>query len=186
MAKTKPQDRTGKSKKQNKNNPVSTPKRSKTSPENLLIQATALLHTGQPEDALPLARRALSLLQPTAEPTVASLRALDLLGEINVELGDVEAARDFFLRAVSLDPEGQVSEDQGGGSEKFLWLAQLCEEGGAQSVGWFEKGATVLRRQIGELEGKKGTDAHISLEEKKKKLANALCGVVEVYMTDLS
>lgn len=104
-----------------------------------------------------------------------------------MELGDINAARENFTLATALDPEGEISETQGGGAEKFLWLAQLCEEGGMESVGWFEKGAVALRREIGELEGQKTTpQIEQALEEKKIKLANALCAVVEVYMTELS
>lgn len=111
----------------------------------------------------------------------------NLIAEIHVELGDVDAAREYFLRAVDLDPEGEVPEAEGGGAEKFLWLAQLCEDGGAESVGWFTRGATVLRREIGALEADEARpDLQLTAQEKRRKLANALCGVVEVYMTDLS
>ncbi|XTI88608.1 TPR domain-containing protein [Cenococcum geophilum] len=188
MAKTKPQDRTRKPKRHGKiSQSNGAPKKTKASPELLLTQATALLQTSQPNEALICARRALALLQPTPEPTVSSLPAVSLLGEINVELGNVEAARENFTLAASLDPEGEVPGALGGGAEKFLWLAQLCEDGGSESVQWFEKGAMVLRREIGVLEGT-GSTPQVSqaLEEKKTKLANALCGVVEVYMTDLS
>ncbi|KAF2108542.1 hypothetical protein BDV96DRAFT_477524, partial [Lophiotrema nucula] len=183
MAKTKPQDRTRDSKKNAKNGAANQKsKKPKASPESLILQATALLHTGQPDEALPLARRALSLLQPTSEPTLAALPALNLLGEINVELGDPDTAREAFLAAVNLDEDG--IED---GAEKFLWLAQLDEEGGAQSVKWFERGVEVLKREIGELEGKlKKAEVLEELAEKKIKVANALCGIAEVYMTDLS
>lgn len=165
----------------------------------LLTEATAFLHTGDPEAALPLALRALVLSQansnvisttqssstPIPVPsTQQSLPALKLLAEINIELGDVEAARAYFLQAVDIDPEGEVFEDGGGGAEKFLWLAQLCEEGGEESVRWFERGAAVLRRDIA-LAEKAGGDRS-GLEEKKKKLAGVLCGIIEVYMTDLS
>ncbi|KAF2089130.1 hypothetical protein K490DRAFT_38359 [Saccharata proteae CBS 121410] len=181
MAKTKP----GVGNKKNKMNGSN--KKTKSDPQQLLAEAVALLHTSQPDEALVLARRALALLQPAAEePTVAALPALNLLGEINVELGDAETAREYFLVAAALDESGAVPEVAGGGAEKFLWLAQLCEDGGAESVAWFDKGAEVLRREIGELEGKNGDDVELQLEEKKTKLANALCGVVEVYMTDLS
>jgi tetratricopeptide (TPR) repeat protein len=183
MAKTKPQDRTQKSKKNAKNGAANgTPKKKKTSPEALLIEAAALLQTSQPEEALVQAKRALGLLQPTSEPTTAALPALNLLGEINVELGDPEAAREAFQAAAALDPDGLLD-----GAEKFLWLAQLNEEGGAESVRWFDKGVEVLKREIGELEGRlKKAEVAEALEEKKQKMANALCGIAEVYMTDLS
>jgi tetratricopeptide (TPR) repeat protein len=64
----------------------------------------------------------------------------------------------------------------------------LNEEGGAESVRWFEKGIAVLKREIGELEGKTVKKAEVEelLEEKRQKIANSLCGIAEVYMTDLS
>ena len=153
-------------------------------PSKLLEQATSLLHTGQPDDALPIAVRALGLLQPasSATPSAAALPALDLLAEIHVELGDVDSARSYFLRAVDIDPKGLAPD----GAEKFLWLAQLCEEGGEESVRWFERGAGVLRREISAMEDGQTATTSLDLEEKKRKLAGALCGVVEVYMTDLS
>lgn len=185
MAKLKPQDRSKRSKKSGKANGEA--KKSKLSPAQLLLRATESLQMSQPEEALIQARRALDLLQPDGEPSSESLPALSILGEICVELGDADAAREYFTAAALVDPEGVLPEEIGGGAEKFLWLAQLCEEGGAESVGWFEKGALALRNIIGKLEGKpKTTETLAELQEKKSKLANALCGCVEVYMTDLS
>ncbi|OAL50429.1 TPR domain-containing protein [Pyrenochaeta sp. DS3sAY3a] len=181
MAKTKPSDR--KAKKSAKNGASSSSKKPKTSPEELLAQAAILLQTSQPDEALVAARRALNLLQPTSKPSIAALPALNLLGEINVELGDPDSAREAFQAAVLIDPEGASD-----GAEKFLWLAQLNEEGGAESVRWFEKGIEVLKRELGELEGKtvKNLGNEDIMEEKKQKVANSLCGIAEVYMTDLS
>ena len=178
MAKTKPADR--KSKKSAKSG-ASKPK---TSPEDLLVQAATFLQTSQPEEALVAARRALNLLQPgTSKPSAATLPALNLLGEINVELGDPDSAREAFQAAIIIDPEGAHD-----GAEKFLWMAQLNEEGGAESVRWFEKGIEVLKREIGGLEGKMGKKDEVEelVEEKRQKIANSLCGTAEVYMTDLS
>ncbi|OJD38057.1 tpr domain protein [Diplodia corticola] len=183
MGKTKPHGNK-KSKNSNSN------KKPKMTAPQLLAQATALLQTSQADEALVAARRAYALLHPdpeTSAPTAAALPALTLLGEINVELGDVDTARDYFLVAAALDEDGSIPEQAGGGAEKFMWLAQLCEEGGAESVAWFDKGAEVLRREIAELEANQaGPERDVALDEKKRKLANALCGVVEVYMTDLS
>jgi tetratricopeptide (TPR) repeat protein len=175
MAKTKPQDR--KSKKSAKNGTSSKPK---ASPEELLAQAAVLLQTSQPEEALVAARRALNLLQPGSTPSAAALPALNLLGEINVELGDPESAREAFEAAIAIDPQGTND-----GAEKFLWMAQLNDE---VSVDWFQKGIDVLKTEIGQLEGKlvKKNEVTDLLEEKKQKVANSLCGIAEVYMTDLS
>lgn len=152
-------------------------------PAVLFDQAIVLLQTGQPDIALPIAQRALDL-SSTGSSNV--LIGLNVLGEIYVELGEIDAAREHFTRAVTLDPNGEIPESEGGGAEKFLWLAQLSEEGGADSVRWYEKGVSILRRSIQDLERKSDSDKNAELEEHKKKLAHALCAVVEIYMTDLS
>lgn len=155
--------------------------KSKESTEGLLAKASALVQTSQTEDALPLVLRALAQLNSEdGNPTTQSLPAINLLAEITLELGDADAARGNFLAAAALDPDGSILESQGGGAEKFLWLAQLSEEGGHESVSWFEKGIRVLRNGIASTSDK----ADEAL--KRKRLAAALCGVVEVYMTDLS
>ncbi len=99
---------------------------------------------------------------------------------------------------MTLDPDGAI-----GDADKFLWLAQLSEHGGRDSVEWFSRGATVLRREIagmgakaaqGERDRKEGKPPSQSQaaqlqaqeDEKRKNLAGALCGIIEVYMTDLS
>lgn len=156
---------------------------------SLLLKATSLLQTGDIEGALKPAKKALAQLDGEK---IEALPALNLLGEIYVERGDIEKARAHFLRAAAIDHDMTIAEGLGGGAEKFLWLAQLSEEGGQDSVDWFEKGATSLRMQIealSEAKGKKGVNQHeveAMLVEKREKLAVALCGVVEVYMTDLS
>jgi hypothetical protein len=138
-------------------------------PEQLYDLAIQCIETSQPQQALEHAQTLLLTVRRLKTPN-AVLPALN------------------FTQAVEADPQGSIPEAVGGGAEKFLWMAQLCEEGGAASVGWFERGAAVLKREIAELEAVSDKDetVEIQLEEKRGKLANALCGVVEVYMTDLS
>ncbi|KAK2791127.1 hypothetical protein FQN52_005083 [Onygenales sp. PD_12] len=182
MAKTRPSKKSS-SKKKSSSGPDgrgASSKKMNEDPQILFDQATVLLQTGQPEAALPIAQRGFDIA-PAGSRNV--LVGLNLIGEIFVELGEIDAAREHFTRAVSLDPNGEIPESEGGGAEKFLWLAQLSETGGSDSVGWFEKGVASLRRSIQLLE--QNGDADEALEQKKK-LAHALCGVVEIYMTDLS
>jgi tetratricopeptide (TPR) repeat protein len=187
MAKTRPRDKSrqqkGKGKDTKRNGVLS---KAQVTPAQLLSEANALLQTSQPDEALVKAQRALSLLKPSSASTIQALPVLNLLGEICIELGELDAARGYFIEAAELDPDGEIPEDVGGGSEKFLWLAQLCEEGGAESIQWFEKGAAALRKVIGALQESTKKESQELAEEKKAKLANALCGCVEVYMTDLS
>ncbi|PSR90450.1 hypothetical protein BD289DRAFT_430852 [Coniella lustricola] len=166
-------------------------------PKQLLAEATAHLEQGDALAAVALARQALDTALESDDARACA--AYNLLGEIHVELGEIDTARALFLQAATLDAEGALAEDLGGGPEKFNWLAQLSEDGGADSVQWFDRAAVCLRTQIQTLteavaEAKRKGSAHGSLEaeltaksdEKKAKLAETLCAVVEVYMTDLS
>lgn len=157
-------------------------------PEALLAQAAESLQLGDAEIALSLANRALKAFD---DGSINSLPALNLCGEIHIELGDIDSARNYFRKAALIDDKGTISEENGGGPEKFLWLAQISEEGGHDSVHWFEKGAAILRNQIQTLidnfsRTKEEQDQNTELAEKKRKLAGALCSIIEVYMTDLS
>jgi tetratricopeptide (TPR) repeat protein len=189
MAKTKPNNKKSKKREKSILNKVSAspskPSTPPASPSTLLAEASSLLQQGNVEGAIKPAQRALGVLDPESEE---ALPALNLLGEINIELGDTETARQYFLQAASIDEDGMVGGHIGGGAERFFWLAQLSEEGGSDSVDWFEKGATSLRTQIQALLESKEVGAEIEaiLLEKRRKLAVALCGIVEVYMTDLS
>lgn len=184
MAKTKPSKPSKQAKKMANGHA-----KPKETPEQLYASAIEYVEQSQPDEALKSAKK---LWQQVQNGSVTeALPALNLLGEISVELGDVEGARAYFEQAVVLDPEGKVPEAMGGGAEKFLWLAQLCEEGGKASVQWFEKGANALQAEIEAIEAGKVPDLDeesllLMRVEKKRKLANALCGIVEVYMTDLS
>lgn len=155
------------------------------SPGAILTDAETQLDVGNLDEAIVLATRALEV---TGSGGDFELRALNLLGILHVESGDVDEARSFFERAVKLDEDGMVDEKVGGGPEKFLLLAQLSEDGGQDSVGWFERGAATLRKQIqglSDLPSRTPTQ-QASLDEKQNKLGGVLCAVAEVYMTDLS
>ncbi|KAI1130445.1 TPR domain-containing protein [Nemania abortiva] len=158
-------------------------------PQVLVKAAEYQLQEGNAQDAATLAQKALEGSSPGSDD---ALSALNFLGQISLELGDFDAARAYLLRAVAIDEDGTKDESMGGGPEKFLTLAQLSEDGGQDSVGWFEKGAAALKARIQTLESAKGNNSkrteeqELVLEELRKKLAMTLCSVAEVYMTDLS
>ena len=183
MAKSKPDKRNQKRKKSKTSSAADI---SPALAQPLLEQATALFQTGQADEALPVAKKSLRCLAFPGVPPQTELPVLELIGEIQVELGDPDEARQTFLEAASLDPDASLPEEEGGGADKFLWLAQLSEEGGADSMKWFEKGITVLRRDVIADDEITDQDAAMLNEETKTKLADALCGAAEVYMTDLS
>ncbi|KAL6869147.1 hypothetical protein ACO1O0_000470 [Amphichorda felina] len=152
----------------------------------LLSDAETQFAVGNLDEAISLGHQA---LESTGEGGDFELRSLNLLGMLHVEAGDVDEARGYFERAVKLDEDGTVDEKLGGGPEKFLFLAQLSEEGGKDSVRWFERGAASLRKQIqalSEAPGARTPEQAAVLDERQQKLGGVLCAVVEVYMTDLS
>nr|KAK5438751.1 hypothetical protein LTR18_008728 [Exophiala xenobiotica] len=179
----------------------SLPKSSPRSTEDLLTEAAELLEKSQPELALPLAEQALqqleaerqsqsetdsidTLLQLAAQGKPTLPEALVVEAEIQLALGDADSARRSFSRAVQIDQNGALVS-----AEPWLWLAQLCEEGGRESVSYFEKATEVLRNEIDVLEDDdaKEIDQTVTiLDQKRAKLADALCAMAEVYMTDLS
>lgn len=170
----------------------------------LLSEAADLLSQSQPEAALPLATESLRRLQ-SEQPPPASLpsetyidsllqlaaqekpvlpQAVTLVAEIHLALGDGGAATSHFEAAVRLDPHGALVS-----ADPYLYLAQLCEEGGARSIAFFEKGCEVLRNEIEVLSEslQEGDDeGKLIVKLKQAKLAEALCAMAEVYMTDLS
>ncbi|ETN36426.1 uncharacterized protein HMPREF1541_08704 [Cyphellophora europaea CBS 101466] len=173
----------------------------------LLSEAADLLAQSQPESALPLATESLRRLQ-SEQPPPASLpdetyidsllqiaaqdkptlpQAVLLVAEIHLALGDAAAAASHFEAAVRLDPDGALVS-----ADPYLELAQLCEEGGAKSIAYFEKGCEVLRNKIEVLseslrEGSQlDEEGAMIVKLKQAKLAEGLCGMTEVYMTDLS
>lgn len=160
-------------------------KKAKADVAKLLVDAQTQLEVGNLDEASTIAQQA---LDATGAGGDFELSALNLLGTVHVETGDIEDARAYFQRAVTLDSDGSVDEKIGGGPEKFLLLAQLSEEGGQDSVNWFERGAAALRKQIQVLSDlpSKTPEQQATLDEKQQKLGGVLCAVSEVYMTDLS
>jgi tetratricopeptide (TPR) repeat protein len=192
MAKTRPSKPSSASKKKDKkrqksllnstggfsSNPLA-PSSSTEDVTTLVAAATALLHVQhEPMEALTLATRALQQ-QPN------SLPVLELLAEIQVELGDVDTAYTLYSRAATLDPTGNHESVGGSGPEKFLWLAQLSPNGGAEAVRWYETGVEVLRRFITLRDSGAAETADLAERNLEKKLVSALCGLAEIYMSDL-
>ncbi|PNS16171.1 hypothetical protein CAC42_1934 [Sphaceloma murrayae] len=187
-----------KTKTKTKADPTTPNKVSTQSPEELYSLALTSLSESDLPTALSHAQSLLTAVDPlfvssnSASPLPIALPALSLLGEISIELGDEASARRYFSLAASLDPDGVTPEEEGGGAEKFMWLAQLSEEGGFDSVRWFEKGVGCLKGQIEALEGGRGSvglsreEKEDVKEEKRARVAEGLCSVVEIYMTDLS
>lgn len=125
-----------------------------------------------------------NLLQIAAQEKPVLPQAVVLVAEIYLALGDAQSATSHFEAAVRLDPNGALVS-----ADPWLYLAQLCEEGGTKSIEYLERGCDVLRNEIEVL----SESLHESDEQgkmilmlKQAKLSEGLCSMAEVYMTDLS
>lgn len=115
--------------------------------------------------------------------------ALETMGTIMCERGNMKSAKDKFERAVALSPEK--------GYAKYMSLAQLVE--GEESVGHFKKGiqlmGTMKERIIkGEDEEEEqvqgagalpSTSPMAKLEELQSDISRGHISVAEIYLTDL-
>ncbi len=119
----------------------------------------------------------------------------ELLGEILVEQGDSRNAIIAFQKAIELDQtpgilsnsshaKGSVEE---AGYSKYLWMAQLSEEGGEQSLQYYQSGIDILTRLVASAFSSSCSSSTKSASDDglKTKLASAYCGMAELYMTDL-
>ncbi|KAL9108868.1 MAG: hypothetical protein Q9227_006399 [Pyrenula ochraceoflavens] len=186
MGKTRPADRSDKKSRQRyRKKHVHKPHHGKGTPDDLLREAAVLFEESQYDRALGFAQRALSRLRKfqASDAPQTLLPALLQIAQTLLEIGDTDAAFQHFAEAVKIDPKGEKI-----GADPFLWLAQLSATGGNDSITWFEQGLVVLKREMLVLDESAGdTDLlQYALQEKKEKASDALCSMVEVYMTDLS
>lgn len=104
------------------------------------------------------------------------LELIQMGGEALLELGNPQDAYQLLEKAVQFDTNGER-----GGSEKFLWMGQLA--GDRPGLQYYEKGIEILKRQINDAgRHRLNTD---DVRFKRKKISDALCGMVEIWMTDL-
>ena len=158
-------------------------KKKPETPEQLHFKASELLLQLQVDKALPIALEALNRFHELyPHDQLACYPALLLLGEIYLAQGEIDESREHYSIATGLDPEGWKI-----GAAPFLWCAQLSEEGGEDSIRWFERACTILRRELKNLEVKHGEEeAEEEIVKTRRQLGEALCSMTEVYMTDLS
>lgn len=143
--------------------------------ESLLSQGREFLDSAEPQQTI-------DLLTPIAleqQNNPDLLPLYQLLGEAFLESGIPKEAYELFKTCAKLDPLGKE-----GGIEKFLWLGQLT--GDREGESWYEKGIEGLKQDLNSL-NQKPTTPQVSqeIELKKRKLCEALCGIIEIWMTDL-
>ncbi|XP_053343459.1 uncharacterized protein si:dkey-12j5.1 [Clarias gariepinus] len=111
------------------------------------------------------------------EPT--NLSVLDMLGNICAELGDVDSAKQIFLKAVELSREE--------GHSKYMYLGQIHT--GAEAVQYFSKGIEIMLKVIdGQVQEVSSMGAAALPSESPvsaKDVSVAFCSIAEIFFTDL-
>ncbi|XP_056375066.1 uncharacterized protein LOC130272994 [Hyla sarda] len=105
-----------------------------------------------------------------------NLEILDMMGNICMELGNGEKAKEIFLKAVHLSPDK--------GHAKYMCLGQIhCKE---EALQYFQKGLEVLISAY-QSHPKVSGAANFSdeMEATTKDISTAFCSVAEIYLTDL-
>ncbi|XP_042346154.1 probable assembly chaperone of rpl4 isoform X2 [Plectropomus leopardus] len=110
-----------------------------------------------------------------------NLQALDMLGHICSELGDIQKSKEAFLRAVELSPDV--------GHSKYMYLGQIHT--GQEAVDYYTKGIQVL---LSALDKQAQTTAQAAAAAQPdddaelptaKDVCVAYCSIAEIYLTDL-
>ncbi|XP_061531744.1 uncharacterized protein si:dkey-12j5.1 [Phycodurus eques] len=110
-----------------------------------------------------------------------NLQALDMLGHISSELGDIQKAKGVFLRAVELSPDV--------GHSKYMYLGQIHT--GQEAVDYYTKGIQVLLSALDKQaqttdQARATAPVGEDLEHSTMKdVSVAYCSIAELYLTDL-
>ncbi|XP_052434524.1 uncharacterized protein si:dkey-12j5.1 [Carassius gibelio] len=111
------------------------------------------------------------------EPT--NLTLLDTMGNICSELGEIEKAKQVYLKAVELSPEE--------GHSKYMYLGQIHT--GREAVQYFSKGTEVMLNVMDKHTSEAsafGAAAFPSVcAVSKKDVSVAFCSIAEIFFTDL-
>ncbi|XP_062841423.1 uncharacterized protein si:dkey-12j5.1 [Trichomycterus rosablanca] len=111
------------------------------------------------------------------EPT--NLTILDMLGNICAELGDMDKAKEVFLKSVELSPEE--------GHSKYMYLGQIHT--GAEAVHYFNKGIEIMLRIMDKQTREVNSMGAAALPSEPavtaKDVSVAFCSIAEIFFTDL-
>ncbi|KAM4026896.1 uncharacterized protein ACNLHF_022776 [Anomaloglossus baeobatrachus] len=105
-----------------------------------------------------------------------NLEILDTMGNICMELGNAEKAKQVLLQAVALSPEK--------GHAKYMCLGQIhCKE---EALQYFQKGLEIMicaHQSQPQVSG--AANFSDEMEVTTKDVSAAFCSVAEIYLTDL-
>jgi len=96
-------------------------------------------------------------------------KIMDALGEVLVDMGQLEEAKTLFLKSIELLPDKDAI--------KYMNLAQIV--GGEEAIHHYNKGTSILQAEKKVLSDQKMDVTNIS-----NQLSIALCSLAELYLTD--
>jgi len=134
------------------------PKKQKYDATDLLTKVDELVENFNYQLALQFSEKALTL-----EPQ--NTKVLETMGNIYAELGNVDTAKEHYMKAVALEPkEGHV---------KYLYLGQLSQ--GPEALKFYHQAIDIMKATVTEDESSGVGNRDIS---------NVYCSIAELYMTD--
>jgi len=138
--------------------PSDGPKKQKYDATDLLAKVDELVENFNYQLALQFSEKALTL-----EPQ--NTKVLETMGNIYAELGNVDTAKEHYMKAVALEPkEGHV---------KYLYLGQLSQ--GSEALKFYHQAIDIMKATVTEDESSGVGNRDIS---------NVYCSIAELYMTD--
>ena len=99
-----------------------------------------------------------------------NVRALETSASLLLEMGNMDAARQCFGRAISVQPDS--------GHEKYMCMGQLLT--GMDAIKCFQKGIELMQKLLAESENAAAEKPDVDTKD----IARAYCNVAEIYLTD--
>lgn len=100
-----------------------------------------------------------------------NVRALETSASLLLELGNMDAAKQCFGRAIEVQPDV--------GHEKYMCMGQLLT--GEYAINCFQKGIELMKKLLAESEAAAGASKP---DVTPRDIARAYCNIAEIYLTD--
>ena len=101
---------------------------------------------------------------------------IEVTGNVCAEQGELEKAKQYFLKAVKLEPDT--------GHVKYLYLGQISE--GQEAVNYFNNAIIILKSKLESILNNKedADEKEIQQRSINTDISNVYCSLAEIYMTD--
>ena len=151
------------------NKPEPKPTDPKFTAQDLMKKVEEYIDTFDYELALKFCEKAMEM-----EP--GDVKIIETSACVYAEAGDIEKAKEYFLKAVNLNAEI--------GYEKYMYLGQMSE--GDEAKKWYLKGIEIMKKELESANDSGENTSHLIGKGKvtKTDISNAFCALAEIFMTD--